>query len=95
MGLMEMRLRIESGIGGDERQIMLIGQFDEPSLRALLILIAATRYLDVQPAGEQGDQAFQDRLGRRILPLADEPHQGAVCASGEGDQPLRSPPSAS
>ena len=46
VGRMEFRLRISGGVGGDQRQPMLIGRFDQPRLGRLLDRIAAPAELD-------------------------------------------------
>ena len=82
----EFGLGISGGVGRDQRQIVRVGEVDQRGLGRLLDRIAAAAELDIEPAREQGLQAFEHGSGGRLLALGGEPCQRALPASGQRDQ---------
>ncbi len=60
-------------VGGDERQVVAIGETDQPLLAAGLLAAAVPHQLDIEPSRERRSQLGERRLGRLALPFGKRP----------------------
>ena len=88
MRLVELRLAIARGVGGNQRQTGIIGQPDQRRFRRAFDGITAPRQFDVEPAGEQRLQPRGIGLGRPLAPIGQQPRQRPLARPGQADQPV-------
>ncbi len=88
MRLVEFRRGEEHAVGGDQRQVMGIGEIDQRGLDAVLGGQAVAHQLDIEPAGKQQGEPRQQRLGRGPLPFEQQPPERSRRPAGEQQQPV-------
>ena len=86
VGGVEAGVRVGDGIGRDQRQVERIGELDQPVLGGDLDGIAAAREFDVEPAREQGRQAFEQGPSSVRRTFCDQAGGGPLPAGGQCDQ---------
>jgi hypothetical protein len=75
-------------IGGDERQVVRIGEIDEARFAARLLRQPVPLQFDIEPAGKGLLQRRKHRLRGLGLALGQEPADRPPCPAAEADQPL-------
>ena len=81
-------------VGGDERQVELVGEADEPRLgrglerRARRAVFGVALDLDVEAAGKERREAFGEGPGAGRVAVAEQRAERAFGAAGEADQPF-------
>jgi hypothetical protein len=81
-------------VGGDERQVEVVGEADEAGLGRLLgrrargAVLGVALDLDVEAAGEDLGEAQGEVAGARGVALRDQRPERAVGAAREADQPV-------
>ena len=88
MRLLVARIGEERIVGGDQRQIVRIGEIDEIALDALLLRHAVAHQLDIEPAAEKRGKLQQHRLGGWLLPFGEQPPHRATRSAGQSQQPV-------
>ena len=81
-------------VGGDERQVEVVGEADEAGLgrrldrRARGAVLRVALDLDVEAPREEAGQALGERPGAGSVALADKDAEGALGAAGQADEAL-------
>ena len=76
-------------VGGDDRDLVRVGEPQELRLHLVLAPEAVALHLDVEPVAEGALQLEEARLRQRLLALAQGAVDGSVGAAGECDEPAR------
>ena len=84
-----MRFGVIGRVGGDQRQVARIGEFDQRKFGGFFHRVTAPGEFDIQPAGEQPHQPISHFCRLRIAPFRQQPRQRALARAGERDQPVR------
>ena len=88
MRLEHVGLQEEGLVGRHQRQVLGIGQVDQPLLGLRLLGQAVAADLDVEAAGEEPGQLGQGLAGRLVLAGEQQAADRALGAAGQGDQAL-------
>ena len=86
MGFVHGGVGEERFVGGDQRQVKRIGQFQELGFGFLLVGLPMAHQLDVETSRECRRQAFDQGLGGVALTVQQQPPDGAERATGQRDQ---------
>ena len=92
VGVVEVAGREVHVVGGDERQVEVVGEADEAGLGRLLggrarrAVRRVALDLDVEPAGEDRGEPLGQRAGARRVAVGDQRAERAVGAAGQADQ---------
>ena len=85
MALVMLAFREEHIVGGNQRQVAVIGQFQEGRLGTLLLRQAVALQLHIEAAGKQPFQPLDQGGGSLALARQQQPAERPVGAAGEGD----------
>jgi len=88
MRLVHGRIGEERLIGGDQRQVVPIGQFHQLRLDAVFRLQTMALQLDVKAPRKRAGKAAQAGLRLVGLSLGDQPADRSHAAAGQGDQAI-------
>ena len=88
MRLVKRAIREIGVVGGDQRQIVAIGELDERGFAARLVRSIVAHQLDIESARKGHRQLAQQRLGGIPLPFRQQPSERPFGSARETDQPL-------
>ena len=88
MRLVKLAIREIGVVGGDQWQIVAIGELDERGFAARLVRSIVAHQLDIESARKGHRQLAQQRLGGLPLPFRQQPSERPFGSARETDQPL-------